>query len=138
MRIAAALSVLAVSSACLAQQSTVARFDGAWDVTIYCGNLDDGTRGYTYNFVAEVKDGTLRAQHRAPDSPGSLRVAGKIAADGIAELSAHGRTGNPDYAFKRPSEGSPYSFRIKAKFDATRGTGERIDARPCSLTFVKR
>lgn len=136
MRTLAVLFLVYCSSG-IAQQPA-SRFDGIWDATISCGNLDDGIRGYTYKFVAEVKDGVLRAQHRAPDSPGSLRVEGNIPPDGVAELNAFGRTGNPDYAVKRPSEGSPYTFRIKAKFDATRGSGERTDSRPCSLGFSKR
>jgi hypothetical protein len=119
-------------------QPSITRFDGTWNATISCPNLDDGTRGYTYKFAAEVKDGVLKAQHRVPDSAGSLRVEGTIPPDGVTELHAYGRTGNPDFAVTRPNEGTPYSFRIKAKFDETRGSGERLDSRPCSLVFSKR
>lgn len=136
MRIAAAALIFGYSLA--AAQPTATRFDGTWNVTISCGNLADGTRGYTYKFTAEVKDGVLKAQHRVPDSPGSLRVEGTIPPDGVTELHAYGRTGNPDFAVARPNEGTPYSFRIKTKFEDTHGSGERLDSRPCSLVFSKR
>ena len=61
-----------------------------------------------------------------------------VSAEGIAELSATGRTGHPDYAIKRPSSGTPYSYRIKASFEESRATGSRIDSRPCSFTAMKR
>ena len=105
-----------------------------------CSNVAEGTgaRGYNYQFVAEVKDGLLRAQHRVPDSAGSLSIEGKIAPDGAAELHARGRTGNPDYAVNRLAEGTPISYRIRAKFEGSQGQGERLDTRPCSFQFSKR
>jgi hypothetical protein len=116
------------------------QFDGIWSVTISCPDEVAGTgaRGYTFQFVADVKQGVLHAQYRTLDSPGSLTLEGKIKSDGVAELNAHGRTGNPEYAVNRLSTGTPYSYLIKAQFAATRGTGTRIDTRPCTFVFSKR
>jgi Caspase domain len=35
------------------------------------------------------------------------------------------------------AKGSAYSYRVDARFDETRGSGERVEVRPCTLTFVK-
>jgi hypothetical protein len=116
------------------------QFDGTWSTTISCPDEVGGTgaKGYTFQFIAEVKQGVLHAQYRTPDSPGSLTLEGKIQANGAAELNAHGRTGNPEYAVKRLSTGTPYSYLIKVQFENTRGTGTRIDTRPCTFVFSKR
>ena len=116
------------------------QFDGIWSVTISCPDEIGGTgaRGYTFQFVADVKQGVLHAQYRTPDSPGSLTLDGKIQSNGAAELNAHGRTGNPEYAVNRLSTGTPYSYLIKAQFAANKGTGTRIDTRPCTFVFSKK
>ena len=116
------------------------QFDGIWSVTISCPDEVGGTgaRGYTFQFVADVKQGVLHAQYRTPDSPGSLTLEGKIQSNGVAELNAHGRTGNPEYAVNRLSTGTPYSYLINAQFAARRGTGTRIDTRPCTFVFSKK
>jgi hypothetical protein len=33
--------------------------------------------------------------------------------------------------------GTEYSYSIQAHFQGTKGTGTRIEGRPCSLQFVK-
>jgi hypothetical protein len=116
------------------------QFDGTWNVIISCSDEvgGSGARGYKFQFTADVKQGVLYAQYRTPDSPGSLTLEGKIQTNGVAELNAHGRTGNPDYAVNRLSTGTPYSYLIKGQFGATQGTGTRIDSRPCSFVFSKR
>jgi hypothetical protein len=112
-------------------------FDGAWTVRIDCPNNteESAAKGYRYEFPASVAQGWLTGAHLEPDMPGSLRIEGRIGADGEALLEAHGRTGNPDYAAKRPGSGTPYAYRIKARFDAREGTGTRLETRVCNFTF---
>ncbi len=116
------------------------RFDGAWDVTIDCPSNSEpsNAKGYTYRFPAIVRDGALVGGRGKADEPGSLHVEGPIADDGSAMLQATGRTGDPAYAARHPSFGSPYGYRIKAQFDEARGTGTRLEARACSFVFVRR
>jgi hypothetical protein len=114
------------------------QFDGIWNSTISCPGEGTGARGYTFQFVSEIKNGVLHAQYRTLDSPGSLTLEGKVRSNGVAELNAHGRTGNPEYAVNRLSTGTPYSYLIKVQFTDTRGTGTRIDTRPCTFVFSKR
>jgi hypothetical protein len=117
----------------------VTRFDGAWTVRIQCpsNSEDSGAKGYAYSFPATVKDGLLSGSHGEEGSAGSLKIEGPIQSDGDATLQARGRTGNPDYAVKRPASGSPYSYTIKAHFDASSGTGSRMEARVCNFTFAR-
>ena len=46
-------------------------------------------------------------------------------------------TGDPNRTVNRVNRGSIYSYSVEARFDETRGTGERVETRPCTLTFVK-
>jgi hypothetical protein len=114
------------------------RFDGAWIVRIDCpsNTEESGAKGYRYDFPATVTRGRLSGSHGDDDAPGSLRIEGPIEADGSAELLARGRTGNPNYAVNRPSSGTAYSYRIKARFEGARGTGARVEPRVCNFVFV--
>ncbi len=135
---------------CAIQLSTIANaqtpvspsptpFDGAWTVRIDCPATkeESGAKGYTYDFPATVTNGFISGSHGLPTSAGSLRIEGPIAPNGDALLQARGRTGNPDYAVKNPSSGTPYSFRIKAHFEPASGTGSRMESRVCNFTFKK-
>ena len=114
-------------------------FDGAWRVVISCpAHTDDaaGARGYSYGFPAQVKD-VLHAQRKAEDAPGSLRIDGPIQPDGNADLIAKGLTGHPDNAVGHLAPATPYTYRIKAHFEGSRGVGTRLDSRKCDFTFTK-
>jgi hypothetical protein len=69
----------------------------------------------------------------------SLTLSGQIQPDGKATIDAHGMVGDPNNAVGRLSQGAAYAYRVDARFEGTRGAGNRRpdDARPCSLTFVK-
>ncbi len=119
--------------------SSTTRFDGAWTVQIHCpsNTEESGAKGYKYAFPATVKDGFLSGSHGEEGTAGSLRIEGQIEPDGEATIRAHGRTGIPDYAAKKPPSGSAYSYTIKSHFEPTKGTGTRVEARVCNFTFSR-
>jgi hypothetical protein len=113
------------------------RFDGAWRTTVACATTA-GARGYTYQFVSQVKDGAWHGERGTEGQPNWLSIDGKIQLDGSAELFAQGVTGDPAFSGVNTSPGSNYSYHILARFDATSGTGKRLEQRPCDFTAVKR
>jgi len=46
-------------------------------------------------------------------------------------------TGFPEYSVDRVAKSAPYRYRVKAEFEATRGSGSRLDLRPCTVVFLK-
>jgi class 3 adenylate cyclase len=114
-----------------------ARFDGTWTVTNVCGATADGAQGFTYQFVAQVKDGYLRGDRGTEGSPDWLRLEGQIQADGSARLAARGLTGDPKYSVKGVSKGTPFGYHVAAQFEGPSGTGKRLELRPCDLRFAK-
>ena len=120
-----------------ARARDLARFDGAWNVTVQCPPHGTAS-GYTKRLVAQVKDGALAAQQGDVGQPNSLTLSGKIQPDGKASIDARGMVGDPKNAVKGLSQGAAYAYRVDAVFEGARGAGNRTDdARPCSLTFVK-
>jgi class 3 adenylate cyclase len=115
----------------------VGRFDGTWNVTVSCPKSDDGALGYRYEFVAQVKDGILRGDQGVEGTAGWLRLQGSITPDGKAVFDANGLTGDSKYNVKGLQKGVPYNFQVAAHFEGSRGTGRRLQLRPCLLTFVK-
>ncbi len=93
--------------------------------------------GYSMQLLAEVKDGVLAGQFGNFGQPNSLTLNGKIQPDGKATIDGRGMTGDPKYAVNRTSQGTPYWYRADAQFDGSRGTGQKTQIRPCTLTFVK-
>jgi hypothetical protein len=79
----------------------------------------------------------MLAQLGTPCRDSSLHLAGSVAADGSALLLARGRTADPRYAVDRAVRGTPYQYRVEARFDDRSGAGKRIDLRPCELRFVR-
>ena len=61
----------------------------------------------------------------------------QIQPNGDAILRARGRTGNPDYAVRKPASGSPYAYTIKAHFEENAGTGSRLETRVCEFAFAR-
>jgi len=122
--------------ASLSQAPGPTRFDGIWNVIIQCPPHKSAD-GYNMRFQAEVKDGVLQGQHGVAGEPSSVILKGKIQPDGTAIIDARGVTGDPRNTIKRLAKGSPYSYRVDARFDEMHGSGERVEVRPCSLTFVK-
>ena len=118
------------------------KFEGNWLTTLTCP-AKGKTEGYTWKFPSVVKDGNFRGEHGAAGEPGYLLIEGKIADDGTAKLSASGLVASRKYARGVfTSQGSDYSYNIKAQFKDTEGTGTRdeglgVVGRPCTFDFVK-
>lgn len=136
VRLAVLLLLIAPLTGVAAAQES---FDGAWRGVITCAPHaeDGGARGYSYGFPAQVKNGVFHAERKAEDAPGSLRIDGPIQPDGSADLIAKGLTGHPDNAVRHLTPATPYTYRIKARFEGSKGVGTRLDARKCDFTFTK-
>jgi hypothetical protein len=122
----------------LAQNATP--FDGAWTVTLDCPTHkegDDFAKAYREVFPAEVKAGALRGLLGAEGQPGCMLLTGKIARDGKANLKLDGMVSNERYAINDAPRGKPYTYKVRAQFEPTKGTGERLGQRKCDFTFVK-
>jgi len=112
-------------------------FDGKWLTTVSCENFRNAL-GFSYRFVGEVKEGNFRGLHGTEGQPSSLLIEGKIDANGTAKLYATGRTGSKEYVPGRDTpRGTEYSYNIEAHFKGNKGTGTRIEGRPCSFQFEK-
>ena len=118
--------------------STAGRFDGTWVITLACPKHEDGALGYSYQFIAHVKNGVIHGQYGTADIAPNLTLDGKINSDGGAVLSANGLTGDPKYLIHNSKKNMPYAYHIAAKFSNSQGTGKRIEDRDCNATFVKR
>ncbi len=120
-----------------ARPPALARFDGAWNVTVECP-AHGSASGYTRQVLAQVKDGALAAQAGQAGQPGSLTLSGKIQPDGKASIDARGMVGDPKNTANRLSQGTAFAYRVDAVFEDARGVGNRTDnVRPCRLTFIK-
>jgi hypothetical protein len=134
----AAVVVLALFVGPLAlAQST--RFDGKWNVALTCppANDADGTKGYTHLFPAEVKDGQLFGIYGKEGEPGSQRLSGRVAEDGSADLRLDGIVQNPDYAIGKSPPGKAFTYRVRARFEPSSGTGQRTSGRVCEFRFSR-
>jgi len=123
-----------------AKSPDATRFDGTWGVTLTCPDFKDagvGAKGYALRFLMDVKDGVLNGQYGREGAPGWLKYEGRVQPDGTAEIQARGLTGDPNTAVDRVRQGTPYTYRMKAQFEGTRGRGTRLDLRPCEAVFVK-
>ncbi|MBA3506218.1 MAG: hypothetical protein H0T80_10625 [Betaproteobacteria bacterium] len=134
---AVAPATLTLDSSPRASPGSPGRFDGTWKVTLECQQHPDGALGYTFEFLAQVKDGVLRGENRTEGVAGWLRLQGDIQPDGSAKLDAKGLTDNPKFAMKGVQSSTPYAYTVAARFDGARGTGRRLQARACDLTFAK-
>jgi len=110
-------------------------FDGTWKTTWTCSNVGQYP-GYTYQFVAEIKDGVYHGTRGVKGEPSSMVMDGKIEADGTAGLFGEVIVGSSVVALGT-ARGTPVDFHAIGKFDRTSGSGKRIDGRPCFLTFAK-
>jgi hypothetical protein len=112
-------------------------FDGKWLTTVSC-EASRGALGYSYRFVREVKDGKLHGLHGTEGQPSSLLIEGNIDDEGTAKFYATGRTGSKEYVPGRDTpRGTEYSYNIEAHFKGVKGTGTRVEGRPCSFQFEK-
>jgi hypothetical protein len=133
----ALLAVMFGAVAGSASAQSTPSFDGNWAVTMVCPPTAEGVRGYSWNFWAQVANGRLRGVYGTEGRPPWLRLEGPITPDGTATLIAQGQSGDPDYAVAHVRAGYRLHYRVEARFSGSRGTGQRLDNRPCDLTFVR-
>ena len=127
---------VALSSHCA--RAAGGAFDGSWNVTVVCGgDPHSGAQGYKYDFTAQVTNGVLHGEHGVQGRPSWLAIDGRISPDGTALISSVGLTGEPRATVGYVNTGTPYAYHVNARFDSTRGSGSRIELRPCSYVFVK-
>ena len=126
---------LLLSGTAQAQQSS--SFDGTWLVLFACPAADDGTRGYTLRYLATVQSGVLHGETGTKGQEGSLSLDGTILPDGNALLLATGLTADPAYSVGRARPLSPVKYHVQARFQGTRGTGQRIELRRCEAVFTR-
>jgi len=118
------------------------RFDGKWLTTVACPPKGK-TEGYKIQVPSEIKDGNFRGERGTAGEPGYLLIEGKIANDGAAKLSATGKVSSRKYGTGIfTTEGTDYSYKIKAQFQDAQGTGTRdaglgIVGRACTYDFAK-
>jgi hypothetical protein len=120
-----------------AQSAHAAAFDGTWSVLQVCDPTQEGARGYTWRYDADVKDGHFVGHYRNKGQSPSLTLEGQIQADGTATLQADGISGDSDHNIKFAPPQTPISFRVAARFDGNKGTGNRLGVRSCKFTFSK-
>lgn len=88
--------------------------------------------------AVQVKDGVFHAEKGTEGKPDWLTVEAAIQLDGSAELFAQGLTNDGIYSVGGVPPGSPYSYRILAKFEGASGTGSRVELRLCTFTALNR
>jgi len=118
--------------------ASAARFDGTWDGKFFCPAHSDGTKEYGFNFIAEIRNGVLRASHSSASNDFTFQLDGPIDPDGSAMLEARGTTGRPDTTLRQLKAGSPYKYDVATRFDDKRGKGDRTTGRTCTMFFTKR
>jgi hypothetical protein len=64
-------------------------FDGDWRTRLTCPPKGN-TEGYTWQFDGIIRSNNFRGEHGVAGEPGYLLIAGNIAPDGHAKLSANG------------------------------------------------
>ncbi len=110
-------------------------FDGNWLTTLSCPNAS-GALGYSYQFPTSVMDGVLHGE-RHVGQPGQMIFDGRVQPNGSAEIYARGLVGAPEYTPGQIPKGTDYGYHITARFEGSRGSGSRVEGRPCSVTFVR-
>lgn len=120
-------------------QAQDTKFDGAWQVTLTCPphNDEEGTKGYTHVFPAEVKNGQFRGVHGKEGEPGWHLLHGAISPDGNATLKLDGIVNSPEHAIGRSPKGKAYSYNVRARFEQASGTGQRMSGRVCEFRFAR-
>jgi len=112
-------------------------FDGIWDTILSCPNTR-GALGYSFQFDSRVLNGVLHGQKGTQGEPGWLQIDGTIMPDGSADLYASGLVGAAPFAVGQRPAGTSYGYHVRARFAGGTGKGERVEGRPCSVTFRRR
>lgn len=135
--------IAAVCAVMLLPGATIAgpKYDGNWMTHLAC-EAHGQTQGYKWDFPSTIKDGVFHGQHGEKDGPGYLVIDGKIADDGTSKLEAKGTVQQNNAHGIFAMKGNNYSYKIKAQFTDSKGTGTRnegagILGRNCTFEFTK-
>jgi hypothetical protein len=143
MKILKTVPFVAIFALMLLPGATIAgpKYDGNWITHLACEGKGQ-TQGYKWDFPSTIKDGVFHGQHGEKDGPGYLVIDGKIADDGTSKLEAKGTVQQNNAHGVFAMKGNNYSYKIKAQFTDTKGTGTRdegagILGRNCTFDFTK-
>lgn len=120
--------------------ATGSAYDGTWSITLNCPSLESRqgpVQGYEFSFPATIAAGKLVARHGSEGAPSSLAYEGQVADDGTITIRASGVTGPSIYAIGKVAQGTPYTYTLRGRLDASAGTARRIEGRPCTATFSR-
>jgi hypothetical protein len=117
------------------------KYDGNWITHLAC-EAHGQTPAYKWDFPSTIKDGMFTGQHGEKDGPGYLVIEGKINDDGTSKLEAKGTVSQNNAHGVFAMKGNNYSYKIKAQFSDTKGSGTRdegagILGRNCTFDFTK-
>jgi hypothetical protein len=117
------------------------KYDGNWVTHLTC-EAHGQTPGYKWEFPSTIKDGVFHGQHGEEGGPGYLVLDGKLADDGTSKIEAKGTVSQNHAGGVFAMKGNNYSYKIKAQFTDTKGTGTRdegagILGRNCTFEFTK-
>ena len=127
------LAIIVVSMSCAKAAAT---FDGKWQTTLSCAD-SHGALGYSFRFESVISDGTLHGDKGDKGQPGWLSLDGPVQPDGDATLYVDGIVGAAPFAVGQRPSGTSYGYHVNAHFEATQGSGTRVEGRPCTVTFMK-
>jgi hypothetical protein len=116
---------------------SASRFDGAWDTIVSCPN-SNGALGYSFEFPSVIKEGVLHGEKGTKGQAGWLQLDGPIAPDGTGNLYASGLVGAADMAVGHRPAGTQYGYHVDVQFTPDAGKGQRVEGRPCTLSFTKK
>jgi uncharacterized caspase-like protein len=111
-------------------------FDGKWEATLKCLTAN-GALGFVRVLSGAITNGVLHAEDPNPAKP-MIQIDGEIPQSGKTILTTHGMTGDSAYSLGNVKPATPYSYNLDTQFEHTRGTGKRIEGRPCDVTFAKK
>jgi hypothetical protein len=111
-------------------------FDGSWQATLSCPNAA-GALGFSFRFAAIVRNGVLHGERGSAREAGWLQIDGPIAVDGAADLYVEGLVGAAPFAVGQRPAGTPYGYHVRAKFAGDHGEGQRVEGRPCTVSFTR-
>jgi hypothetical protein len=133
--LSALLCLLAVRAGQAAE--SVKRFDGEWDTILSCPN-SNGALGYSFEFPSLIKEGVLHGEKGVKGQAGWLQLDGPISSDGTGSLYASGLVGAAEMAVGHRPPGTQYGYHVDVRFAENSGKGQRVEGRPCTVTFAKK
>jgi hypothetical protein len=114
-----------------------ARFDGVWDTVVSCPAAA-GALPYSYSFSSFIKDSVLHGERGIKGAPGWLHLDGRVLPDGSVSIAARGLVGKEQAAIGERPRGTPYSYRIEARFSEDSGAGQRVKGRACTVSLSRK